>query len=93
MLSVLGKRSESDKGFGQNNDTSVSLPRLLNKANWLKKLLPKGVLPAPSFMRTVLKTEITICRILRGDVVEVLGLRHRQGGWKHNVQRWRNSEL
>ena len=71
-----------------------SVPKSLNKDNWLKKLLPKEV---PKGVTTIQegmcwKLNLAFEDFLTGDVIEVLGWRHRHDGWELNVQRWRGKQ-
>ena len=77
------------------NGSSLKLRRNLNKLSLLQMLLPKdppiGAITIHRGMCCRLSTSFN--EFNSGNVVDVLGWRHRQEGWGLNVQRWRGNQM
>ena len=90
MLWARGVRVLGDLVRTTAAGSNWSVPTSVNKANWLKKLLPKVV---PTGVATIQRgmcwrLSAALDGFKAGDVIEVLGWRNILDVWEINVQRW-----
>ena len=92
MWYVVGKRCQSHGGLVRTtaHTSPWVLPGSLNKLNWIKRLLPKDPSLGPIGIHRDIRWQLDIAHaeFESGDIVEVLGWRHRDLGRDINVQKW-----